>query len=646
MLALVFAAAALLAAQGQDAAPPPADAVEQAPASILEQTPAISAGQAERAALEAYVDGLVAVWMAEEPVPGLVVSVADADGVLLSKGYGLADIEAGAPASGSDTRFEIGSISKTFVWTAVMMLQEAGRLDIHEPVSTYLTGYTPPENEIPLTLAHLMSHRTGFDDTLALFLPGIAELDIDAALAASEPSLVHERGGAVAYSNWGTALAARVIEQVTGAPYSEFLYAEILQPLGMEDTTYREGERRADQPDLARSYDPAQGFLKEAFRLDIGAFASAGAIASTADDMARWMRFHINGGALDGVRLLQPETHARMQERLFPGREAGADMAHGFMSRPYGDQTLWGHGGAVNSFLSNMQIAQPLGLGVFVSQSGSRAGAFRLLPDLVIDHALERSPVNAPPSGRLALEDEALADYAGRYVPNRREFDGFEKLLTGMNLITVTALDGAIAVGGAGPTERYWPVAPDVFENRLGGRVVFQRGSDGEIVRMADESGTNSYETLDASSDPIQPGLAIAAAALFSLTTWLGLWRRMGRGQSVTWRGRLLSGFDLAAAALIFGFLGSFVAAAAGLMDLGLEMVAGYPQPELVTIALMSSVTVVVAGLVVLATAPVFAGSGWSIWRKLHHLLFALSLGALAVMLVRWDMAFSWPVTA
>ena len=633
MLATLFAAAALAFGQAETRPAPP----ETTESALSTGTVAESV----EGDLEAYVDGLVAVWMTEEPAPALVVSVTDADGLIFAKGYGLADIEAGTPATGSDTRFEIGSISKTFIWTAVMMLEEQGRLDLDTPVNTYLTGYQAADGESPLTLAHLMSHRTGHEDTLSLFLPHIAAMEIDDALAAAEPALVSERGAAVAYSNWGSTLAARVVEEVTGRDYADFLYTEILQPLGMENTTYRERDARDDQPQLAASYDPAAGFIERAFRADIGVFSPAGSIASTGEDMARWMRFHLNGGELDGVRLLRADTHARMQERLFPGREDGADMAHGFMSRPYRDQTFWGHGGAINSFLSNMQLVQPLGLGVFVSQSGTRAGAYRRLPQLVVDRALGLDPVNAPPPGRLSLGESELEIYAGRYTANRREAEGFEKLITGLGVLTVSAGTDALIVDG----ERFWPVAEDVFQNRLGERLVFMRDENGAVIRIADSGGANSFDPVAGDTDPLLLGLAFVPAVLFSITIWLGLWRRMGRGQTVTLVGRLLSAFDLAAAALVFAYLACFLAAAASLMDVGFEFVAGYPQPALIAVAAMSQVMLALAVVAILAIAPVMTASGWSIWRKAHHTLFALSLGLLAVTLVRWDLALSWPVS-
>ena len=94
------------------------------------------------------------------------------------------------------------------------------------------------------------------------------------------------------------------------------------------------------------------------------------------------------------------------------------------------------------------------------------------------------APDNLPPQGRITLDEDALGEYAGRYTPNRRTFEGFETLFTGLNLMSVAVAEDGIVVSGGGASERYWPMGEDVFENRLGARILFQRGADGEIIRI------------------------------------------------------------------------------------------------------------------------------------------------------------------
>ena len=204
-----------------------------------------------RANLAARLDGLAAGFMATEQVPGAVAAVVVGDEVIL-RGWGSVDLETGIAAGPDNVRFEIGSISKLFTWTLVMMLVEEGRLDLQADVAGYLREAAVPGTE-PLTLVHLMSHRPGYEESYALFDPAVGALPRPQALAASAPAQVFPRGQVTAYSNWGVALAGQIVEDVAGAPYDEMLQTRILDPLGMTNTTYSEATRRPDQPPLSRS---------------------------------------------------------------------------------------------------------------------------------------------------------------------------------------------------------------------------------------------------------------------------------------------------------------------------------------------------------------------------------------------------------
>ena len=269
---------------------------------VLWGASALASSAQDDTALAARLDALVEAFMATGQVPGAIAAVVDGDDVIL-RGYALADVEAGIAAGPRDRRFEIGSITKLFTWIAVMMPVEEGRLDLEADVSRYLDGVAVPGAE-PLTMAQLMSHRGGFEETYAIFDESVAALPRPEALAVAAPDQVFPRGTVTSYSNWGAALAGHVVEKLSGQAWEDFVQARILDQLGMDDTTTAERRVRPDQPPLARSYRVQGGILHPAFRIDIGAFGTAGAIASTAADMARFVQFLVGDGALDGVRLL------------------------------------------------------------------------------------------------------------------------------------------------------------------------------------------------------------------------------------------------------------------------------------------------------------------------------------------------------
>lgn len=481
----------------------------------------------------------------------------------------------------------------------------------------------------------------------AIFDPAIGALPRPQALAASAPGQVFPRGQVTAYSNWGVALVGQIIEDVTSAPYEEFLHERILGPLGMDATTYSEAGARPGQPPLSRSYRVQGGVNHPAFRVDIGAFGPAGSIASTASDMARFLRFQMGDGALDGVRLLQPETMARMRTRLFDDRPQAADMAHGFQARPLFGTMVYGHGGGINEFLSNLVFIPEIGAGVFISQNGGAGASLPfLVPDMILAALADEAGLVAPVAQPVPDATARAAEAAGRYLNNRRTFSGPAQILAALSPLTVTALpDGALLVPTATlqALSRFEPIAPDLWQDALGDRLWLIRDADGRVVRLADGTGAHTHERVQGLGDPVWLMGAFGLAALLSLTMLLGLlWRRGLRGG--TRAGMLAAGVAVAGAASFWAFAGAGIVTALAAAQLGSEYLFDQPQPTLTAFLVLGNAVAVLAGLAILSLALVWRVQGWSTWRRLHHSAFVVALAGLAVLMVRWGLAFGGAV--
>jgi CubicO group peptidase (beta-lactamase class C family) len=591
--------------------------------------------------LAGRIDGLAAGFMATEQVPGAIAAVVDGTSVIL-RGWGYSDLEVGIRASPDDVRFEIGSISKLFTWIGVMMLVEEGLLDLQADVAGYLRATVVPGNE-PLTLAHLMSHRPGYEGSYALFDPSVGAMPRPNALAASAPAQVFPRGQVTAYSNWGAALAGQIIEDVGGIPYEDFLRGRILDPLGMQATTLNEASRRPDQPPLSRSYRVQGGVNHPAFRIDIGSFGPAGSMASTATDMALFMRFLLSDGALEDLRLLKPETMAQMRTRLFDDRPQAADMAHGFQARPLFGTMVYGHGGGLNEFLSNLVLIPEIGAGVFISQNGGTGASLPFLaPDLILTALADEAGLAtiAPPP--MADARAWAADAAGRYLNNRRAFSGPAQLLAVLSPLTVTAQDdGSLLVPTATlqAVSRFAPIAPDLWQDPLGDRLGLIRDHEGRVVRLADGTGAHTHERVRGLGDPAFLSISLGTAALLALTTLLGLvWRHGLRGGERA--GNLVTALAVMGAASVWILIAAGVVSALTAARLGSEFLFDQPQHSLTAFVAMGHVVVVLAGLILFSLVSVWRSPGWSLWRRLHHSLFAMALVALAVAMVQWGLAF------
>lgn len=625
-----------------------AQAPDPAPSTPVETvTMAAFEPSREDAVLEAFVDGIVEAHRREHNTPGVTVSVVKDGRITFAKGYGFANAETGQRVSGQDTLFRIGSVSKTFIWTAVMLLVERGEIDLDADVNQYLKGMRVPDAfRAPVTMNHLMAHRAGFEDTYELFtVRDEDDLTLTDALKAHMPKRVFAPGERTAYSNWGTALAAKIIEDVSGVSFGEFLEGELLTPLAMSKTVL-EGPSVMPprfKEKLSAAHEFEDGAAKTADYMEVGPYAPIGGMNASAGDLAVWMLFHLGEGEHDGIRLMSRETHRAMWTRAFEDRSDGADLAHGFFTKPYRGYTAFGHGGATSAFYSYVAFVPELGLGVFVSQNAANDRTLVSdLPDLIIDHIAGRRSVGETQTGK-ALE-AAAKDYEGTYFLNRRSFTQFEKLFTLNAIATVAAApDGALILTTQGDSARLEPLsgATDIFQDQYGGRISFGRNSKGVVTHLTGRSGVHSFEKIGFFGGPTALNIALGAAVFFSVTAWLGAWRRQGRDPTHETMGFALNIFDLVAALAVLAFVGALAIAINVLSTASASDLLDYPPASVIWLRMIAYAVFAFAALAVFSVAPALTSSGWSLWRKIHHGFFALALAALGVTLVYWKVIFS-----
>ena len=595
------------------------------------------------AQLEFYADGIVDAHMQQHRIPGVTVGVVRNDRVSFVKGYGYANVEEGMAVSGQDTRFRIASISKTFIWTAVMMLVEEGKLDLDADVNTYLEGVELPRTfETPVTLNHLMAHRAGFEQSLALFMhSGTDEMSVADALERDMPAIVFEPGTRTSYSNYGSSIAAKVVADVSGMPYADFIGRELLAPLGMSNTTLRAPlEWPEDQrASLSVGYELANGWPQPVELVAIGPHAPVGRMTSTAADMSRWMRFHLAGGELDGVRLMSPETHAQLWSRAFDDRAAGSDLAHGFMTTNYYGFETFGHGGSLNGFYSNLVLVPELGIGVFVSQNAQvDRSLVSDLPLLLIRRLLPHD-ASLGETSTGADQEHLASECVGTYRNNRRMFTTFEKSAEIEFVARVWAAgDGHLVVSSQGESTIYAPLAgtTDTYQDTFGNRIVFGRDEGGAVTHYSGPHGIHSFERSTAIDSPELMGLASFLAVLFSVTTWLGLLWRRGVPSSQTTTGKLLVLASVLASIVVGVVVAAFVVASSEEYA-----AADYPSASLVFMQSAMTVLFVIGIAGVISLWPAWRSSGWGVVRKLHYSLYALSLGGLAFLYQHWNLVLA-----
>ena len=228
----------------EPAAPPPAPAPPPPPPPAKARLqPGAPIPPAE---LEALVDGAVRQAMLERHIAGATVAVVQNGQVVLKKGYGVAGVAPARPVDPDTTLFRVGSISKLFTWTLVMKEVEGGRMKLDSPVNLYLPERLQIRDQgivRQVLVRDLMSHSGGFETkTLGRLFevkPNRVRA-LDTYLRQERPRRVWLPGGMPEYSNYGAALAGAAVAQVEGKPFMDVAEAQIIRPLNLAHTTFRE----------------------------------------------------------------------------------------------------------------------------------------------------------------------------------------------------------------------------------------------------------------------------------------------------------------------------------------------------------------------------------------------------------------------
>nr|MBA3240428.1 beta-lactamase family protein [Acidobacteriota bacterium] len=259
------------------------------------------------------VDDYVREQMRLRHVPGLALVVVRDGKVVKERGYGLASVELGVPAT-PDTVFEIGSVSKQLTAAAIMLLVEEGKLSLDDRIAKHLPE--TPEGWSAITVRHLLTHTSGIKN-----YTGLAGFELTERLKRDEfikrigvHPLAFEPGSAHSYGNTNYNLLGYIIEAASGRTYWEFMRERIFRPLGMSATTDR--DPRYVLKNRAAGYEWEDGALVGR-DYDLTDVFSAGAIVSTVRDLVKW------DAALGGERLLKKSSLERIwtPTRLNDGRE-------------------------------------------------------------------------------------------------------------------------------------------------------------------------------------------------------------------------------------------------------------------------------------------------------------------------------------
>jgi CubicO group peptidase (beta-lactamase class C family) len=359
--------------------------------------------------------------MADAGIPGLAVGIVQGHEVLWANGYGVADLRRRVAVT-ADTRFDIGSCTKSFTATALGLLVEDGKLQWDTPLREILPGLRLHDEGATraVTPRDLVLHRTGMGrhDLVALTSPATRGQVLRRLRFLSASSPLRSQ---FAYSNLMYIVAGAVVERVSGQSWEAFIRDRLFGPLGMQQSGFsvREGDGVKDAVGHAWLGGPVVPWLRgwhcgKDIRAAMGrSFGPQGSIRSSARELCRWLLFHLNQGQLDGQVVLKAEQMQELHrpQILIGQRESEPEMldaayAMGWIWQPYrGNRWLW-HVGAGQGQVASISFMPDRQVGVVVL--------------LNVEKPLSVASVVA-----LAAYDRLLGldviDWARRWAPGRRQ---------------------------------------------------------------------------------------------------------------------------------------------------------------------------------------------------------------------------------
>ncbi|WP_406700491.1 serine hydrolase domain-containing protein [Singulisphaera sp. Ch08] len=324
-------------------------------------------GERVKPGVAAAISQQMRQFIAAKEISGAVTLVASPSRTLHVVASGKADIGGDRPMR-PDTIFWIASMTKPITATAVLMLQEEGKLSIDDPVEKHLPEFaklaTTQGTPARVTLRHLLTHTSGMGEISPKEAREIKNLAGLIPLYVAKP-VSFEPGSKWVYCQSGINTAARIVEVVSGEPFDTFLDRRLFKPLGMNDTTFYLSDEQVSR--LAQPYrKTSQGELELAEnRILYGKGptsrdrfpAANGGLFSTAQDYARFCQLILRGGEFDGTRYLKPDSVKLMTSLQTQDLKTGFTPGNGWglgwcvVREPQGVTAMlspgsFGHGGA------------------------------------------------------------------------------------------------------------------------------------------------------------------------------------------------------------------------------------------------------------------------------------------------------------
>ncbi|REJ77380.1 MAG: hypothetical protein DWQ47_13420 [Acidobacteria bacterium] len=352
-------------------------------------------------------------------IPGMALAIVKDGKVVYSKGLGYKDFENKVPVTPS-TQFAIGSASKAFTGLSVLMLQDQDKLSLDDSPKEYLPYFriNDPDIDSKIQVRDLLAHSSGLNRTdLAMITGKLSREELIKVAGVAKPTAgLREK---FQYQNIMYTAAGEIVSKVAGKAWKEFVPEEIFEPLGMKNSTMSVDQMKK-APDYSFGY--SYNFdTKETRKLpirEIKEVAPAGSINSSADDMAKWLKFIASGGVVDGKRLVSESGFrewTKSQMKISPDGKVGYGL--GWFVQEWNGKKMIQHGGNIDGFNSMVAVLPEEGVGFAMLTNVTASSLGGELLQTVFSGLLDELP---EPGGPVSEEDKK---FAGTYKFPQAGFD-------------------------------------------------------------------------------------------------------------------------------------------------------------------------------------------------------------------------------
>lgn len=442
----------------------------------------------------AVIEKAVADRQRELGIPGLSLAVVKDDKIIFIKGFGVRDVQRSLPVT-PDTLFAIGSTTKAFTSMATVMSADDGKLSLDDSPKKLLPYFKlrDPEADAQVTIRDLLAHRTGLDrtDFVLQFSESLTPEEVIKIAGLAKPAAkFRER---FQYQNVMYVAAGEAAAKANKTSWEKLVADRIFKPLGMKQTTVSlEAMKKSADHSLGYEYNSETKETKNLQMIDLGKIAPAGAINSSAKDMAQWLKLLLGGGAFEGKRLVSEKNFAELfTQQIQIAPKVGYGL--GWFVREWRGKKAIEHAGNIDGFNAVVMMIPEEKLGLVLLTNVTANPLTSEIRDIVYSNLLEQPATNQEAKAVAPAADVKATDNkqnsSGEISPTLKEIVGNYETETRGTPIDIVLSGGAVTFVMQGqPPRLLTEKTTDVFaieglpENYT---LAVKRDENGKIVNLA-----------------------------------------------------------------------------------------------------------------------------------------------------------------